>query len=122
MTLLEAIARIEGFFVPNSRANRNNNPGNIQWGEFAQANGATRIEAIPPGVQEPARFAYFPTAEIGFSALHSLLSGPSYSGLTIEEAINKYAPPVENNTNGYVEYVCRAVGCQPTDLVSEVLG
>lgn len=119
MTLLESIARIEGFYVPGSRPNRNNNPGDIEWGAFARLNGATALET--PRGSEPARFAFFPTPEVGFAALHALLGGPTYSGLTIEEAVNKYAPPSENNTSNYVHYVCDNVGCKPTDIVSEVL-
>lgn len=120
MTLLVAIATIEGFYVPGSRPNRNNNPGDIEWGPFALMNGATALET--PKGSEPARFAFFPNAEVGFAALHALLSGPSYSHLTIEEAINRYAPPSENQTQNYVEFVCHHVGCLPTQTVKEVLG
>ena len=119
MTLVVAVATIEGFYVPGSRPNRNNNPGDIEWGTFARMNGATALET--PKGNEPARFAYFPNAEVGFAALHALLSGPAYASLTIEEAINKYAPPTENNTANYVEFVCKQVGCAATDIVSEVL-
>lgn len=119
MTLIEAIARIEGFYTPGSRPNRNNNPGDIEWGSFARMHGATALET--PKGNEPARFAYFPTPEAGFAALHALLSGPAYAHLTIEEAINKYAPPSENQTVNYISFVCQRVGCKSTDIVSEVL-
>jgi hypothetical protein len=119
MTLCEAIARIEGFYLPGSRPNRLNNPGDIEWGAFARLNGATALET--PKGNEPARFAYFPTPEVGFAALHALLSGPAYCDLTIEQAINKYAPPSENNTLNYVTEVCGLCGCNPTDLVKDVL-
>lgn len=118
MTLIEAIAHIEGFYTVGSRPNRNNNPGDIQYGSFAKMNGADRIEE---GVEHP-RFAHFPTPEVGFAALHALLSGPTYSGLTIEDAIDRYAPPSENQTSSYVDYVCHQCGCQKTDLVKDVLG
>lgn len=117
MTLIQAIAHIEGFYTAGTRPNRNNNPGDIQYGSFAKMNGADRIE---DGVQAP-RFAHFPTPEVGFAALHALLSGPSYAGLSVEAAINRYAPPSENNSQGYVEYVCHQVQCKPTDIVKDVL-
>lgn len=120
MTLLVAIATIEGFYVPGSRPNRNNNPGDIEWGAFARMHGATSLE-IPKG-NEPARFAFFPTPSVGFAALHALLTTTSYYTLTIEEAINRYAPPSENQTGSYVEFVCRHVGCLPTQAVQEVMG
>jgi len=118
MTLIEAIARIEGFYIPNSRPQRNNNPGDLEYGAFAKLHGADRIEE---GTPHP-RFAHFPTAEMGFAALHALLTTTGYYTLTIEQAINKYAPPSENNTTNYVQFVCEKVGCKPTDTVQEVLG
>ncbi|RRA47097.1 hypothetical protein [Acidipila sp. EB88] len=51
MSLTEGIAREEGFYVLNSRAQRNNNPGNIDWGEYAQLHGASHGDP---------RFAVFP--------------------------------------------------------------
>ena len=71
MTLCRAIAREEGFGVPNSRATRNNNPGNLEWGAFAEQNGATNIETVGPN--QVARFAYFPDSETGFAAMKALL-------------------------------------------------
>ena len=72
------------------------------------------------GTSNP-RFAHFPNPGMGFQALTDLLSGPHYFSLTVEQAINKYAPPVENNTTNYVEFVCKAVGCESTDLISSLL-
>lgn len=102
---------------PN-RPQRNNNPGNLNFASYMVGEYGAMLES---GTPEP-RFAHFPSPEVGFQALYDLLNGPRYSGLTIEAAINKYAPPVENNTTNYVKFVCSAVGCQPTDLVSDVLG
>ena len=121
-TLIEAIARIEGFYIAGSRSQRNNNPGDLNFELYmAESYGAT-LETVPSGHTFTPRFAHFPNAGIGWAALHDLLSGPHYADLTIEAAINKYAPPVENQTQNYVQFVCRAVGCQPTDIVKEVLG
>ena len=36
-TFLEAIAREEGFYVKDTRAQRNRNPGNIEYGKFSIA-------------------------------------------------------------------------------------
>lgn len=115
MTLAQAIARMEGFYaagqVPN-RPQRNNNPGDIEFGPFAERFGATSGDP---------RFAIFPTVAKGFEALDALLRTPHYLGLTVEEAVNRYAPPVENNTSLYVAAVCHWTGKQSTDTLSSFL-
>lgn len=121
MTLLKAIATEEGFYLEGSRAQRNNNPGNLDWGPFSESNGATRIEVIPDGYDEQPRFAYFPTVEIGFAALQALLSGPDYNGLSLEQAIHKYAPASENNTLLYIQHVCAWCECLPTTPISTLM-
>jgi hypothetical protein len=39
----------------------------------------------------------------GFEEHVKLLASPLYKGLTVEQIIYKYAPPVENNTDGYIQ-------------------
>ena len=72
---------------------RNNNPGNIEYGPFAISMGA---------VGSDGRFAIFPSEEMGRKAADTLLKGKGYVNLNIKDAINKWAPPSENNTNAYV--------------------
>lgn len=120
MTLLEAMAKMEGFGADvKNRPTRNNNPLNITWGDFARRNGATRLEITQPGVK--AKYAVFPSAEVGFAAAKALLQGPSYKGLTIKEAIYKWAPPSENDSAGYVDFVCKAIGWPPETVIDELL-
>jgi hypothetical protein len=118
MTICEAIAREEGFLVPNSRSARNNNPGDIEYGSFAKLHGATRIEVAP--AHFPARFAYFPSVEVGYAAMKALLQ-MHYSGMTIEQMLNKYAPPVENATNTYINNVCTWTGLTPDTIIDKYL-
>jgi hypothetical protein len=84
-----------------THAFRDNNPGNIEYGDFAKANGA---------VGQDGRFAIFPTSEAGFRALSTLLTGQSYRTLTLDAAIARYAPPSENDTAAYQAAVRAAVG------------
>lgn len=112
LTFLQAIARNEGFYVHGSRSQRNNNPGDIKWGHFAEAYGATQGDLV---------FAVFPDIDHGFSAMKALFEAPSYAGLTVEQAINRWAPNSENNTAQYVMNVVAWCGCQPSDLVSTLL-
>ncbi len=112
LTFLEAIARQEGFYIPDSRPNRRNNPGDIEEGKFAQAHGALPSDGN--------RFAAWPTSESGFAAMRALLSGP-YNGLTVEQAINKWAPPIENATSSYVAHVCSWTGLTPDTILTPEL-
>lgn len=81
---------------------RNNNPGNIEAGSFARRYGA---------VGSDGRFAVFPTYEAGRRAKAALIfESPRYRDLSISEAINRYAPPFENNTTAYANGVARAAG------------
>lgn len=115
MTFLEAIGRMEGADIPGSRPNRNNNPGDIDYGKFAQAHGGTLEAGNQP------RFAVFPTMEAGYDALKSLLQCGAYKGLTVEQAINKYAPPSENNTTNYVNLICKWTDCSPSECIDNLL-
>lgn len=81
---------------------RNNNPGNIEAGAFANSMGA---------IGSDGRFAIFPTYAMGRAAKEKLIfEGKNYAGLTLTQAINRYAPPVENNTAGYQGAVLASVG------------
>lgn len=119
MTFLQAVAMEEGYYVDGSRSQRNNNPGDIEWGRFASGHGATRPETLPNG--GAGRFAYFPDATTGFSAMRALFQAPSYKGLTVEAALNRWAPPVENQTNIYIKNVCDWVGCLPSHIIDDLV-
>ena len=85
-----------------TRAWRNNNPGNIEFGPFAQQLGA---------IGSDGRFAVFPTYEDGRRAKETLLfDGKGYRDKTIYGAISRYAPPTENNTDAYANAVANAAG------------
>ena len=88
-------------FSDGSRAWRNNNPGNIEDGKFARDNGAIGTDG---------RFAIFPDTVTGFNAIAILLSTSAYQNLTIEGAINRYAPPNENNVEDYLKSIERQTG------------
>jgi len=84
-----------------TRAWRNNNPGNIVYGQFARENGA---------IGKGGRFAVFPDEETGRMAVANLLRSPRYNNLTISAAINRYAPPHENNTTRYKRQLSEITG------------
>ena len=105
-TFLEAIAREEGFYVKDTRAQRNHNPGNIEYGKFSIAHGALRGDP---------RFAVFPTAVDGFACMSALFKS-AYQGLTVAQAIAKWAPSNENDTQSYINNVCKWTGLTPASI------
>jgi hypothetical protein len=125
MTVLEAMAHMEGFFEAGSRPARNHNPLDLEWGGEARIFGATAGDP---------RFAIFPDDQTGWNAGRRWLSVPAkfdangklvagYLGATVEQAINRFAPPDENNDRNYIGYVCSQAECQRTDiLTAEILG
>ena len=89
---------------------RNNNPGNIESGPFAQKMGA---------VGSDGRFAIFPNEDMGRKAADALLKGQGYANLNIKDAINKWAPPSENNTDAYVNAFKQA-GLDPSKKYADL--
>ena len=117
LTFMQAIARMEGFYKVGSRANRNNNPGNLNFAPWQAALGAV-LETIPAGIQETARFAHFPMPAVGWVAMRTLLQN-DYLGLTVAAALNKWAPPSDcNDVSSYQAGVCEMTGMQPTDVLT----
>jgi hypothetical protein len=95
-----------------SRNWRNNNPGNIEYGDFAKSLGAIGTDG---------RFAIFATYEAGRDAKQKLLfEGKNYKNKTISEAINRYAPPTENNTQAYINSVISSIGVSANTPLSSL--
>ncbi|WP_186216292.1 hypothetical protein [Burkholderia gladioli] len=88
------------------RGVRNNNPGNLKYGDFAYQQGATGRDSDG--------FAVFPTMEAGVAAQRALLGLYLRQGNdTIRKVVSKYAPSSENDTTGYIADVARKLGISP---------
>lgn len=86
----------------SSRAQRNNNPGNLN---FVGQAGAT----LEGG--NNARFAKFGSTAEGVSALAKQLGRYGDRGLnTLRKIINTYAPSSENNTQAYIDALSKRLG------------
>lgn len=100
------------FKMEGARNWRNNNPGNIEYGEFAKSLGA---------VGSDGRFAVFPSYDAGRQAKEQLIfSSPRYRDLTLEQAISRYAPPNENNTRAYINQVAQAAGVPASTPMNQI--
>lgn len=111
---------------------RNNNPGNIEFGDLAKKYGAIQPDEVLPtkkGRPRADRFAVFPTYEAGKKAKSELLfesnrareletkadygKGLGYKDKTLRQAIASWAPPEDNNdTAKYQARVLASVGNQ----------
>ena len=94
-----------------SRGLRNNNPGNIR-----------RSRVRYKGEVRPSRdpdFKEFETMAYGYRAVFVLLDTyRSHYGLnTIRQMLNRYAPPTENFTEGYVRFVADCSGVMSDEVV-----
>ena len=87
-----------------SRGLSNNNPGNIRLAEYVWQG------EIRPSKDKA--FCQFKDMASGYRALLRLLQ--NYKKLhgcdTIRKMINRWAPPVENNTLAYINFVCLQTG------------
>jgi hypothetical protein len=117
LTFIQAVAREEGFEIPGSRANRNCNPGDLNFAPWQEQFGAV-LETIPAGYNEMPRFACFPTPEQGFAAMRELLTN-HYLGMTVGAALNRWAPPSDDNdTSVYTANVCQWTGLTPDTVLT----
>ena len=94
-----------------SRGLRNNNPGNIR-----------RSKVRYKGEVCPSRdpdFKEFSTMAYGYRAVFVLLDTyrSRYGLTTIRQMLNRYAPPTENFTEGYVRFVADYSGVMPDEII-----
>jgi hypothetical protein len=90
------------------RGIRNNNPGNIEAGIGWKGEIGT-----------DGRFATFATPAHGIRALalNAVNSQRIHGNDTVNELIDRWAPPTENNTAAYAAQVAKALGVNPEDPV-----
>lgn len=93
------------------RGIRNRNPGNLRLGDDWQGLSASQGDAA---------FCQFDDPVYGLRALMRVLlnyrrkaDGQGKRIVTIRQAINRWAPPNENNTTVYVNTVARRLGVDP---------
>ena len=90
-----------------TRADRNNNPGNLTGDDKWQGM-----------VGKDGRFVQFQSYELGSRALaKNLMNGAV--GKTVEDYMNKYAPKSENDTNAYIKNVSKALGKEPGSVITD---
>lgn len=97
------------------RGIRNNNPLNIRKGNKWQGERRNQVDSL---------FEEFESIEFGlragFKLIRNYMSGRSSFGVqlnTIEKIVHRWAPPSENATQKYIDYVAGAVGIHPKQVL-----
>lgn len=87
-----------------SRGLKNRNPGNIR------ISGTTYQGEVVPSRDKA--FKQFSGMDYGYRAMFMLLYTyqKKYGLNTIREMVSRYAPPIENHTNGYIDAVAKWSG------------
>lgn len=90
-----------------SRGLRNNNPGNIEI-NFDTFQGEVRPS-------QDSRFKQFESMEYGYRAMFRILITyrEKYGLKTLRQWINRWAPPMENDTESYIDTVSRLAKVYP---------
>ena len=91
-----------------TRGMRNNNPLNIRKVPGQRWKG----EVLPQRGSGEGAFCRFDSVEYGLRAAFCILETyrRKYKAVCVEDIINRWAPPSENDTRKYVETVCRLTG------------
>ncbi|HGM9714275.1 TPA: structural protein [Proteus mirabilis] len=94
-----------------ARGERNNNPGNIRHGSKWQGLSAQQTDKD---------FCQFVSPEYGIRAIYKLLQTyqKKYELNTVESIIDRYAPPNENNTAGYINRAARDIGVSVNEPIN----
>lgn len=93
-----------------ARGIRNNNPGNIRHGDKWQGLSAEQTDS---------EFCVFSQPEYGIRALCRILRTyqRKYGLRDVYSIINRFAPPVENDTESYIKSVCLKLDVTPETLI-----
>jgi hypothetical protein len=108
--LAQLIAKEEGFYVEGSIPNRDNNPGDLRHSPHADHSG-----------EGPDDIGVIDTSADGWADLERQLRLYAERGLTLRQAIYEFAPPSENDSEQYLNFICLGLGCQPDISVTDAL-
>lgn len=105
--LAQLIAREEGFGIPGAKPTRDHNPGDLEHAPGVYAwDGKIGIE---------------PSDDQGWADLERQLQLYASRNMTLLQAINIYAPPDENDSAAYLDFIVEGIGYPPNTPLAEVL-
>ena len=106
--------------MSTARGIRNNNPGNIERNSANKWQGRMPRERMTPAQRAETRFEVFTSPAWGIRAMCVLLVNyfDRHGCDTVAKLINRWAPPVDNDTGAYVAAVAREVGVAPGEFIN----
>lgn len=105
--LTQAAIAVGADVFGGSRGIRNNNPGNIV------RSGVSWV-GMSPDQSSDSRFIVFSSPEYGIRAMARVLKNYIAAGYnTVTSIINRWAPPIENDTGAYIRSVAGSMGIDP---------
>ena len=94
------------------RSDRNNNPLNIRFTNIAWQGKKTKGKSDND-------FEEFESRDYGWRAAYKNIETKMNRGLnTITKLVSEWAPPTENNTNGYIQFVASKTGIDPNAVLT----
>ena len=94
-----------------TRGLKNNNPGNIRIAHGTTWQGQAQVQTDPS-------FVVFAAPEWGIRAIVRIMRSYKRANIdTLDAAINRWAPPNENNSVAYVDAVCEDCQVNPYDHI-----
>jgi hypothetical protein len=104
------MANYEGFNVPGSVPQRDNNPLDLRHSPNSSHEG-----------EGPNDIGEIPTPQLGWADAEGQLAKWAARGLTLAQMMAIDAPTTENDTAAYLAYICQAMPCTPDMRVSDIL-
>ncbi len=108
--LARLIAQEEGYGIPGTIPTLDNNPGDLLHSPHS----------FHPD-DDPDSVGKIDNPADGWADLERQLKLFAERGLTLREAIYEYAPPTQNNTEGYLKFICDGLGLPDTYTVAQAL-
>lgn len=107
--LAHLIAQEEGYGIPGALPTRNNNPGDLRHSPHSFHAG------------DPDAIGQIDTPENGWADLERQLRLFADRNMTLRAAIYAFAPPTENDSERYLNFICKGLGVPDNIPVAEAL-
>lgn len=107
--LARLIAQEEGFGIPGAIPTTHHNPGDLRHSPHSVHSG------------DPNAIGQIGSDAEGWADLERQLQLYAKRGLSLAELVMAYAPPNENDTSRYTQFLCDGLGLAPSDTVATAL-
>lgn len=106
----QLVAQMEGFNQPGSLPQRYHNPGDLRHGPHVSHTGLS-----------PNAVGQEPSDELGEQDMERQFHLDASRGWTLRDFVYSYAPPCENNSSGYLNFICAGLKLHPETSLTYAL-